>query len=143
MSWNHLPKTALMQDTTYFQSRSALCTEYVLIFAGLNVRSFADQHPTHESPTSLRARKIQPLKRGVQVVALILSQDFLYEHIQVLKLSPSPLHSHKLIPQKRHGHGVGDINFGTRVQLRTLYFMEPLLVLCNQRVLHLLVISCD
>ena len=35
-----------------------------------------DQQATHESPTSLGARKIQPLGRGIQVVALIPSPDF-------------------------------------------------------------------
>ena len=73
--------------------------------------------------------------------ALVPFQDFQCEHIQVPQLSPSPLHSHEPIPQKRYGQGVCGIDFVTWVQLGLPNLVEPLLVLSNHRVLHLLVES--
>ena len=74
------------------------------------------------------------------MVTLTPSQDLSSEHIQVPQLSPSPLHSHELISQQRHGRGVCGIDFVSRVQLRSPYFMESLPVLCDHIVLHLVVI---
>ena len=74
------------------------------------------------------------------MVTLIPSQDLSCDHIQVPQLSPSPLHSHEPISQQRHGQGVCGINFVSRVQLRSPYFMESFPVLCDHIVLHLLVI---
>ena len=40
------------------------------------------------------------------MVALVPSQDLPCKHIQVPQLSPSSLHSHEPISQKRYGQGV-------------------------------------
>lgn len=56
------------------------------------------------------------------------------------QLSPSPLHSYEPPPQNRYGQGVCGINFVSRAQLSLPYLIKPLLVLSNNRVLHLPVI---